>query len=262
MEKCSAGMVPIQKGDIFEEKSQCPKSELERERMEGIPYASIVGSLMYAQTCTRPDISFAVGMLGRYQSNPGMQHWKAAKKVMRYLQGTKNHMLIYRRSDELEIIGYSYSDHASCRDSRKSTSGYVYLLAGGAISWRSAKQSITATSTMEAEFVACYEAMIQGCWLRKFVGELKVIDTISKPLRIYCDNSAAVFFSKNDKYSKGAKHMELKYLSVKDEVKKGTIHIQHIGTKYMIADPLTKGLSPKIFSEHVVNMGIIDRAEL
>ncbi|BAT92222.1 hypothetical protein VIGAN_07090200, partial [Vigna angularis var. angularis] len=77
--------------------------------MESIPYASVVGSLMYAQTCTRPDISFAVGMLGRYQSNPGMDHWKAAKKVLRYLQGTKEYMLTYRKSDHLEVIGYSDS---------------------------------------------------------------------------------------------------------------------------------------------------------
>ena len=74
MENCSAGIVPIQKGDSFSELDQCPKSELEKEQMKSIPYASIVGSLMYAQTCTRPDISFAVGMLGRFQSNPGMEH--------------------------------------------------------------------------------------------------------------------------------------------------------------------------------------------
>jgi len=102
--------------------------------MENIPYAYVVGSLMYAQTCTRPDISFAVGMLGRYQSNPGLEHWKAAKKVLRYIQGTKNHMLTYRKSDHLEVIGYTYSDFADCVDTRKSTFGYVYLLAGGVIS--------------------------------------------------------------------------------------------------------------------------------
>ena len=78
--------------------------------MENIPYASIVGSLMYAQTCTRPDISFAVGMLGRYQSNPGLDHWKATKKFLRYLQGTKDHMLTYWRSSHLEVIGYTDSD--------------------------------------------------------------------------------------------------------------------------------------------------------
>ena len=73
MEKCSSSVVPIQKGDNYS-LMQCPKNELERKQMEQIPYASIVGSLMYAQTCTRADISFAVGMLGRYQSNPGMDH--------------------------------------------------------------------------------------------------------------------------------------------------------------------------------------------
>ena len=82
--------------------------------MEGIPYPSIVGSLMYAQTCTRPNISFAVRMLGRYQSNLGLDHWKATKKVLRYLQGTKDHMLTYRRSSHLEVIGHSDSDYAGC----------------------------------------------------------------------------------------------------------------------------------------------------
>ena len=138
MGKCSAGIVPIQKGDKFS-LMQCPKNELEREQMKNIPYASIVGSLMYAQTCTRPDISFAVSMLGRYQSNPGLDHWKAAKKVLRYLQGTKDYMLTYRKSDNLETIGYSDSDFAGCVDSRKSTFGYLFLLAGGAISWKSVK---------------------------------------------------------------------------------------------------------------------------
>ncbi|XP_070005403.1 secreted RxLR effector protein 161-like [Nicotiana sylvestris] len=102
--------------------------------MESIPYSSIVGSLMYAQTCTRPDISFAVEMLGRYQSNPGIDHWKAAKKVLRYLKGTKDYMLMYRRSKHLEVVGYSDSDFAGCIDTRKFTFGYLFQLAEGAIS--------------------------------------------------------------------------------------------------------------------------------
>jgi len=88
MDKCSASLVPIQKGDKVS-LMQYPKNDLEQKQMENIPYASVVGSLMYAQTCTRPDISFAVGMLGRYQSNPGLDHWKAAKKVLIYLQEKK-----------------------------------------------------------------------------------------------------------------------------------------------------------------------------
>ncbi|KAG7564986.1 Integrase catalytic core [Arabidopsis suecica] len=261
MDECSAGKAPIQKGDKFS-KMQCPRNELERKEMERIPYASVVGSLNYVQTCTRPDISFAVGMLGRYQSNPGMDHWKAAKKVLRYLQGTKELMLTYRRSDNLEVIGYSDSDYAGCVDSRKSTFGYLFLLAGGAISWKSGKQSVIATSTMEAEFVACFEATIHALWLRNFISGLRIVDSIEKPLRIYCDNSAAVFFSKNDKYSKGAKHMELKYLSVKEEVQKRRVSFEHIRTDMMVADPLTKGLPPKAFIGHVERMGIIDKALL
>ena len=84
MNNCSAGVVPIQKGEKFS-LMQCQKNDVERKQMESIPCASVVGNLMYLQTCTRPDISFAVGMLGRYQSNPGIDHWKTIKKVMRYL---------------------------------------------------------------------------------------------------------------------------------------------------------------------------------
>ena len=98
--------------------------------------------------------------------------------------------------------------------------------------------------------------------LRPWFKESGCGNSISRPLKVYCDNSAAVFFSKNDKYSKGAKHIEIKYLSVKEEVNKRTLMIQHIGTKFMIADPLTKGLPPKQFCEHVKNMGIVSRAEM
>ena len=109
---------------------------------------------------------------------------------------------------------------------------------------------------MEAEFVACYEATIHALWLRNFISGLGVVDTITKPLKIYCDNSAAVFFSKNDKYSRGAKHMELKYFVVKEEVQKQRVCIEHIRTNLMIAVPLTKGLQPKTFKEHVHRMGL------
>jgi len=127
-----------------------------------ITYAFVVGSVMYAQTCTRLNISFAIGMLGRYQSDPRLGHWKTAKKVLRYLQGTKNHMLTYKKSNNLEVIGYTYSIFTSCMDTRKFTFGYLYLLPGRAISWKSAKQSVIVTSTMKAEFVACFQATIQA----------------------------------------------------------------------------------------------------
>ena len=138
MKDCSPSIAPIVKGDKFH-MNQCLRNDLEKEQMCNIPYASAVGSMMYAQVCTRPDIAFVVGMLGRYQSNPGLDHWRAAKKVMRYLQGTKDYMLMFRHTDSLEVVGYSDADFAGYVDSRKSTSGYIFMLGGGAVSWRSAK---------------------------------------------------------------------------------------------------------------------------
>ena len=138
MKNCSSTMVPIDKGDRLK-LSQCPKNNLEREHMKNIPYASAVGSLMYVQVCTRPDITFVVGVLGRYQSDLGVDHWKATKKVMRSLQETKDYMFMYKQTDDLEVIGYSNSDYVGCIDTRKSTSGYIFMLASGVVSWRSAK---------------------------------------------------------------------------------------------------------------------------
>ena len=95
------------------------------------------------------------------------------KKALRYAQGTKDYMLIYRRSDSLEIKGYSDADFAGDRDDRKSTSGYVFTLVGGAISWKSSKQSTVASSTMYAEFIACFEATGQAIWLKKFIPDFE-----------------------------------------------------------------------------------------
>jgi hypothetical protein len=155
MHKCSASPAPIVKGDGYG-KFQYPKNQYEIDQVKMVPYASAVGSLQYAQVCTRPDIAYVTGLLGRFQSNPGSEHWKLLKKVLRYLQRTKSLMLTYRKIESLRILGYSDSDYVG--DDRKSTSGYVFILAGGAISWKSCKQTVTTSSTMYAEFVACYEA--------------------------------------------------------------------------------------------------------
>ena len=114
MHKCSGSPAPIVKGDKFGT-FQCPRNQYETDQMKSVPYASAVGSIMYAQVCTRPDLAFVIGMLGRYQSNPGPDHWKAVKKVLRYMQATTHFMLTYNNSDNLEVIGYSDSDFASVK---------------------------------------------------------------------------------------------------------------------------------------------------
>ena len=166
-------------------------------------------------------------------------------------------MLTYKRSEQLEVLGYLDSDYGGCLDSLKSTSGFVFILANGAISWKSEKQSITASSRMEAEFVACFKASSHALWLWNFVSGLGVVDSIAKPLRIYCDNTAAVFFSKNGNFSSGSKHMDLKYLVVKERVQKQQVSIEKIRTTLMVADPLTKGLPPKAYLKHVMRMGLL-----
>ena len=121
--------------------------------MAKVPYSSAVGSLMYAMMCTIHDICFAIGMASRYQSNPGQTHWKAVKRILRYLKGTADYSLCYQGND-LYLMGYTDADWGGDLDERKSTSGYVFLLNNGAISWRSKKQSCIALSTMGVEFVA------------------------------------------------------------------------------------------------------------
>ncbi|KAG8488952.1 hypothetical protein CXB51_016966 [Gossypium anomalum] len=197
------------------------------QEMQKIPYASAVGSLMYAQVCTRPDIA-----------------------------EQKDYMLTYKKSDLLEVIGYSDSDFAGCQDSRKSTTGYIYLLAGGAISWKSVKQTLVASSTMAAEFVACYEASNHGILLRNFVTGLRILENVKRPLKLFCDNKSAVLYSNNNRSSSKSKYIDIKFLVVKERVQNVQISIEHIGTNSMIADPLTKGLPPKVFHEHTAHMGV------
>ena len=102
--------------------------------MKAVPCSLVVGSLMYTQVCTRSDIAFVVGVLGRYLSDPIHSHWKTAKKVLRYLQGTKDLMLIYQHTDTLEVVGFSDSNYVDCFDDNKSTSGYIFIMVKGAVS--------------------------------------------------------------------------------------------------------------------------------
>ncbi|XP_050147294.1 secreted RxLR effector protein 161-like [Malus sylvestris] len=217
---------------------------------------------MYAQVCTRPDIPFALSLLGRYQSNPGHAYWIVAKKVLRYLQKTKDYKLVYRRSDKLELLGYYDSDFAGCQDSLKSTSSYIFMMAGGAISWKSMKHKNVATSTMMAEYMACYEATSQAVWIGKFIEGMRVLHIVTNPLKIFCDSTAAIFYSKNNKRSSGTKHMHIKYKLVREKIKQGFIKISYIHTESMLADPLNKPLPVMSFKKHVENMGLISNLDM
>ncbi|XP_071695131.1 secreted RxLR effector protein 161-like [Rutidosis leptorrhynchoides] len=223
--------------------------------MKNVSYVSPVGSLMYAMMCTRPDICFAIGMVSRYQSNPCLTHWKAVKRILRYLKGTSNYSLCYEGND-LQMRGYTDADWGRGMDKRKSTSGFVFLLNKGTISWSSKKQSCIALSTMEAEFVAFSAVIQEAVWLIIILSSLGVVgNTINRSL-IYSDNKASIAYSKDYKFHCKIKHIDIKYNFVKDKVARKDVSMQYISTHDMLADPLTKPIPRDAFVKHVRSHGL------
>ena len=229
--------------------------------MRHISYASAVGSLMYAMLCTRPDICFAVGVVSRFQSNPGLDHWVAVKHILKYLKRTRDYMLVYSGEDMI-LKGYTDSGFQTDVDSRKSTSGSVFTLGGGAIVWRSIKQSCIADSTMEAEYVAACEAAKEAVWLHKFLGDLEVVPDMDKPLTLYCDNSGAVGNSKEPRSHKRGKHIERKYHLIREIVQRDDVTVTKIASVENLADPFTKTMSAKVFDGHLDGLGLRDMSHL
>ncbi|KAK6149390.1 hypothetical protein DH2020_016915 [Rehmannia glutinosa] len=230
------------------------KFNMENSKKGSLPFRH-VGSLMYAMLCTRPDICYAVGVVSRYQSNPGEEHWVAVKHILKYLRRTRDYMLVYS-SGSLETIGYTDSDFQGDIDSRKSTSGYVYTLYGGAICWRSVKQTCVADSTTEAEYVAASEAAKEVVWLKKFFIDLEVIPCADRPITLYCDNSGAVAQSKEPRFHKRQKHIERKYHLIRDFIQRGDTMVVKIASEENLADPFTKSLPERVFERHVNSMGL------
>ena len=142
----------------------CPSNDKEKEEVSIIPYASEVGSLMYAMVCTRIDIAYSVGVVSRFLANPGKQHWKVVKWFLRYLKGTSHYCLCFGH-DETMLEGYTDADMAGDMDTRKSTIGYLYTFSGAIVYWVSRLQRIVALSTTEAEYIAAIEACKEMLWM-------------------------------------------------------------------------------------------------
>jgi hypothetical protein len=183
----------------------CPKTLEEKEYMETMPYSSAVGSLMYAMVCTRPDIAQAMGVVSRYMSNPGKIHWQIVKWILRYLKGTSNHVLRFRGEDA-QLHGYGDSDMAGDLDRRRSTTGYVFTLAGATISWISRLQKVVALSTTEEEYIAMTEATKEMIWLQRLLSEL---GNRQKEFILYSDSKSAIHLAKNATFHSQTKHIEL-----------------------------------------------------
>ena len=254
MANCKPMDTPIAKGQYLS-LEMCPKTPEERSRMARVPYASAVGSLMYAMMCTRPDICYAVGLVSRYQSNPGYKHLNAVKRILTYLKATADYALCYQGGD-MRLVGYTDADWGGDIDERKSTSGYAFLLSRGAISWSSKKQTCTALSTMEAEFVACSAAVQEAVWLRRFYEDLNVVTDATQPVTLYCDNQAAIAYTKDPRYHSKSKHIETIYYFMRDIVAQKEVKIQYISTQQMVVDPLTKPVTRDVYAIHSRSLGL------
>ena len=155
-------------------------------------------------------LNFYIGLVSRFQSNSRLAHWKAVKRILRYLKGTMDYVLCYQGSNLL-LIGYSDVDWGSHLDERKSTSGYDFLLNNDAITWSSKKQPCIALSTMEAEYIACLAAVQEAVWLRRFFQHFEIVKDASDSVTIHCDSIAALAFVKDPKYHGKTKHIDIRY---------------------------------------------------
>ena len=173
MEESKRGLLPMSHGFSLS-KGMVPKTKEERERMDRIPYASAIGSIMYAMLCTRPDVSYALSICSRYQADPGERHWMAVKHILKYLRRTKDLFLVYGEG-ELTVKWFTDASFQSDQDDLKSQSGFIFQLNGGVVSWKSSKQETTADSTTEAEYIAASEASKEAVWIKKFISELSVV---------------------------------------------------------------------------------------
>jgi hypothetical protein len=232
----------------------CPSMQLLRategqERVAG--FAEIVGSLLYVANCTRPDIAHAVSVLSRHMANPTSAHLSAAKCVLRYLAGTAGMGIMFGPSGGLQ--GWCDADFAGDVSTRRSTTGFVFLLHGGAIAWQSRLQPTVAASTTEAEYMAASAAVREGLWLRHLLADLGVrVGTV----QMFGDNQAALSLISNPVVSARSKHIDVMHHFVRERVARGEVVFTFVGTEQQVADCFTKSLPPTSFKVCRERMGM------
>ncbi|KAJ9522346.1 hypothetical protein QJQ45_008189 [Haematococcus lacustris] len=224
-----------------------------RQHGHTLRYRELVGGLLWLSTCTRPDIAFAVGQLTRYMQAPTREHEQAAQGVLRYLRGTAGQGLVFRGSCSGELVGFCDSDYASCKQSRRSTTGYVFILSGATVSVRSKLQTTVATSTTEAEYQAAADATREALFLRKLLHELCAV---TGPVPILCDSQGAVALVKNPVESQRSKHIAVMHHMARERVWRGEVEFSYCPTADMVADALTKALPGPKFVSCKAGMGV------
>jgi hypothetical protein len=225
------------------------------DRVDRKRYQQMVGSLNYAAISTRPDIAYAVSVLARFLQNPGAAHMTACKRVLRYLKGTPDLGLTLGGAEPIQgairITTYSDSDWGANRDDRRSTTGYIVMLASSVISWASKRQASVALSSCEAEYYAISAAVAETQWIRQFLQELLQHDTQLGQLPVttvgLVDNQSAIAVSKNDVHHNRTKHIDIRHHFIREALTAGTLELEYVPTQEQLADILTKGLGANAF---------------
>lgn len=218
------------------------------------PYSSLIGGLLWVAQCSRPDVAFAVNRLSQFLQRPNQSHWDAGMRVLSYLNHTRK-MKLMLGGENLDVKAYSDADWAEDRHERKSTTGYVFCLGEGVISWRSRKQKTVSLSSTEAEYMAMSDACREAKWLLYLVNELGI--TSNKPINLCVDNEGAEALARNPSHHSRTNHIHTRYHFVRECVKDEAVTLHHVSTADMRADMLTKGLGRVMLERHrsVLNVG-------
>lgn len=209
-------------------------------------YQTLIGGIMWAAIITRPDLAYAASRLSQYASNPSEQHIRAARHVLRYMRGTPDRGIVYRgtgpKNEPPTLVGYCDSDWAQDLDTRRSTTGYCFLLCRAVVSWQSKRQKTVALSSVEAEYMATTQATKEAIWWRRFLTALGWPP--GKPILLLSDSQGSIALAKNGGGNHArVKHIDLQSRFVTEQCERGTITLHHVGTQEMAADILTKGLA-------------------
>jgi len=225
-----------------------------KELQDATMYRQMVGSLLYL-TVTRPDISYAVGVMSRYMQNPKKPHLEAARRILRYVKGTFDYGLLYKKGEDCKMVGYCDADYAGDHDTRRSTTGYVFRLGSGSISWCSKRQPTVSLSTTEAEYRAAAMAAQESTWLIRLMNDLHQVTDYAIPL--YCDNQSAVRLAENPVFHARTKHVEVHYHFIREKVLEEEVKLKQIKSEDQVADIFTKGLSSNKFEAFCQQLGLI-----
>jgi hypothetical protein len=219
------------------------------------PYPDLIGALMYAMVCTRPDLAYPVSVLSRYVGSSRFTetHWLAAKRVLRYLRGTSSLSLTLGGLTPPELEGFTDSSWADDQTDRRSSQGYGFRLGSGLISWRSTRSSSVALSSCEAELYAGTMAAQEARWLCFLLAELGYPQN---PPTLWCDNASTIFLTKDPVFHNRTKHIELRHFFLRELVQRNLLTIKHIPSDQNLADIFTKALDRSTHAWFLLRLGL------